>query len=137
MEGSSDNSLVEFYSAVPPVRDADFATTHWSTVLDAGGTDLSRAAAALERLCRKYWYPVYAFVRKRGSNREQAEDLTQAFFAYLLEKETIKKVDQQKGEIPYLSPGFAHKLLGERMGQAPDAEAGRPASNHFSGRSQG
>jgi RNA polymerase sigma-70 factor (ECF subfamily) len=66
-------------------------------VVAAGGSDPNRAAAALEQLCRKYWYPIYAFIRRRGSNREHAEDLTQAFFAYLLEKEALKRVDQQKG----------------------------------------
>jgi RNA polymerase sigma factor (sigma-70 family) len=75
-----------------------FSTTHWSVVLGAGQSDLAAATAALERLCRTYWYPIYAFVRRRGSDPHEAEDLTQAFFAFLLEKETLKKVDQQKGK---------------------------------------
>ena len=75
-----------------------FLTTHWSVVLGAGQRDLARATAALERLCRIYWYPIYAFVRRRGSDQHEAEDLTQAFFAFLLEKDTLKKVDRQKGK---------------------------------------
>ena len=75
-----------------------FLTTHWSVVLGAGQRDLAGATAALERLCRTYWYPIYAFVRRRGSDPHEAEDLTQAFFALLLEKDTLKKVDRQKGK---------------------------------------
>ena len=81
----------------PEDRETDFCTTHWSTILAAGQTDYSRAAAALERLCQKYWYPIYAFIRRRGLDRQEAEDLTQAFFAHLLEKECLKRADQQKG----------------------------------------
>lgn len=75
-----------------------FSTTHWSVVLGAGETDLARAAAALERLCRNYWHPIYAFIRRRGSTPQEAEDSTQAFFEFLLEKETLKQVDRQKGK---------------------------------------
>jgi len=75
-----------------------FSTTHWSVVQGAGQSDLAGVTAALERLCRTYWYPIYAFVRRRGSDPHEAEDLTQAFFAFLLEKDTLKKVDRQKGK---------------------------------------
>ncbi|HEX4120565.1 MAG TPA: sigma-70 family RNA polymerase sigma factor [Verrucomicrobiae bacterium] len=51
----------------------------------------------MHRLCNLYWYPIYAFIRRRGSNKEEAEDLTQAFFAHLLEGEVLRKVDQDKG----------------------------------------
>jgi RNA polymerase sigma-70 factor (ECF subfamily) len=79
-------------------KDGAFSTTHWSVVLRAGQGDVAGATAALERLCRTYWYPIYAFVRRRGSDPPEAEDLTQAFFAFLLEKEALKKVDRQKGK---------------------------------------
>jgi RNA polymerase sigma-70 factor (ECF subfamily) len=59
---------------------------------------MDNAAAALEELCRKYWPPIYAFVRRRGSKPHEAEDLTQAFFAHLLEHEGIKKAEQAKGK---------------------------------------
>lgn len=75
-----------------------FATTHWSIVLGVAKADAIGAAAALEELCRKYWYPLYAFIRRRGFGPHEAEDLTQAFFAFLLEKEALKKVDRDKGK---------------------------------------
>jgi DNA-directed RNA polymerase specialized sigma24 family protein len=61
-----------------------FATTHWSVVLTAGQAHYPQAAAALEQLCRSYWYPLYAFVRRQGRSPEDAQDLTQDFFAHLL-----------------------------------------------------
>ena len=67
-------------------------------MLEAGRTDHSRAARALEELCVRYWYPVYAYVRRRGSDHHEAKDLTQAFFMNLLESETLKKIDRQKGK---------------------------------------
>lgn len=76
----------------------NFTTTNWSVVLAAGGRDNAHATVALERLCSAYWYPIYAFIRRRGFDRCNAEDLTQSFFAYLLEKEMLKKVNQQKGK---------------------------------------
>ena len=85
--------------ALAPISDrrADFSTTNWSVVLQAGNGDVLQASVALERLCQRYWYPLYAFVRRRGCNPHDAEDLTQSFFAYLLEKETLKKVRREKG----------------------------------------
>lgn len=71
-----------------------FTTTHWSVVLTAGQSDLAGAAAALEQLCRVYWYPIYAFVRRRGADWPEAQDLTQAFFAHLFEHETLRQVDR-------------------------------------------
>lgn len=75
-----------------------FSTTHWSVVLGAGQDNPALAAGALERLCRTYWFPIYAFIRRRGSSQHDAEDSTQAFFAHLLEKESFKKLDRQKGK---------------------------------------
>ena len=62
-----------------------FVTTHWSLVLTAGRTDTTRAHDALARLCQTYWYPLYAYVRRRGFSPHDAEDLTQGFFARLLQ----------------------------------------------------
>jgi RNA polymerase sigma factor (sigma-70 family) len=74
-----------------------FATTQWSVVLDAGTHEFGKAAAALQWLCSAYWYPIYAFIRRRGADFHEAEDLTQAFFAFLLEGQILKKADQNKG----------------------------------------
>lgn len=83
-------------------------------MLEAGRTDVARAAAALERLCHKYWHPIYVFVRGRGSDHHEAEDLTQAFFAYLLEKETLKAVDRRKGKFrTFLLVSLTNFLLNE------------------------
>jgi RNA polymerase sigma-70 factor (ECF subfamily) len=81
----------------PPGGSASFRTTHWSTVLAAGRKDSAIAAAALEKLCRAYWYPLYAFVRRRGSSKHDAEDLTQGFFAQLLRREAFGSVAPGQG----------------------------------------
>jgi RNA polymerase sigma-70 factor (ECF subfamily) len=73
-------------SAASPPDAGWFVTTHWSVVLAAGADDNPRAAEALEKLCRTYWYPLYAFVRRKGRGREEAEDLTQEFFEQLLHR---------------------------------------------------
>ena len=77
---------------------ADFATTRWSLVL-AAGADGSSAGAheALATLCETYWYPLYAFLRSRGSSVEDAQDLTQAFFARVLEKHVLRQADPARG----------------------------------------
>ncbi len=65
---------------------AHFATTHWTVVLSAGQAVSRQASEALSILCRTYWYPLYAYVRRRGYSAHDAQDLTQEFFARLLEK---------------------------------------------------
>lgn len=74
-----------------------FVTTHWSVVLSAREQDSPRNREALEILCRTYWFPLYAFVRRQGRSPHDAQDLTQEFFARLLEKEYLKSVAQEKG----------------------------------------
>ncbi len=74
-----------------------FTTTHWSVVLAAGGRQSPQADAALEKLCRTYWYPLYAYVRRRGYAPADAEDLTQDFFAQLLRKNYPARADPNKG----------------------------------------
>jgi RNA polymerase sigma factor (sigma-70 family) len=88
---------------------AVFATTHWSVVLMAGGDNPHRADEALEKLCRTYWYPLYAFIRRSGSSQHDAEDLTQEFFARVLEKRTLGAVDRTKGKFrSFLLASFQH-----------------------------
>jgi RNA polymerase sigma-70 factor (ECF subfamily) len=74
-----------------------FATTHWSMVLLAGAGGSPEADGALARLCQTYWYPVYAFFRREGRSAERAEDLTQSFFADVLEKGDLARVHPAKG----------------------------------------
>jgi RNA polymerase sigma factor (sigma-70 family) len=75
-----------------------FATTHWSVVLAAGESESPSAAAALEQLCRTYWYPLYVFVRGQGRSAHDAQDLTQEFFTRLLEKKYLRLADPGRGK---------------------------------------
>ena len=96
-----------------PQRPA-FVTTHWSVVLTAGRSDTTRAHAALANLCQTYWYPLYAYVRRRGRSPEDAQDLTQAFFARLLERNWVGQADQQKGRFrSFLLSAMNHFLADE------------------------
>ena len=76
-----------------------FPSTHWSVVLAAGRSlvEPEAAQAALAELCKTYWAPLYSFVRGRGYSVHDAQDLTQSFFAYLIERKIYKRVDRQKG----------------------------------------
>jgi RNA polymerase sigma factor (sigma-70 family) len=91
-----------------------FATTHWSVVLTAAKEDAPEAAAALERLCRTYWYPLYVFVRRRGHSPEDAQDLTQQFFALFLHKEYFRLADRARGRFrTFLLHALEHFLINE------------------------
>ncbi|MBM3881769.1 MAG: sigma-70 family RNA polymerase sigma factor [Verrucomicrobia bacterium] len=93
---------------------AVFATTHWSVVLAAGQSADAQASAALEQLCRTYWYPLYAYVRRRGFRHEDAQDLTQAFFAHLLRKDFLGGVGPEKGRFrSFLLACLKHFLVDE------------------------
>lgn len=74
-----------------------FQTTHWSAVLAAGEPGHPAAQQALAELCRNYWYPLYAFVRRKGRPPEEAKDLTQDFFAVVLEKNYLGEVERERG----------------------------------------
>jgi RNA polymerase sigma-70 factor (ECF subfamily) len=76
---------------------AVFVTTRWSVVMAAGQADSTDAQPALESLCATYWYPIYAYARRRGHSVEDAQDLTQAFFARLLERHWVSNADQHRG----------------------------------------
>jgi RNA polymerase sigma factor (sigma-70 family) len=87
------------HSEIRPRADsAVFATTHWSVVLAAGHSSVPGAQAALENLCRTYWFPLYAFARRQGNTPEDAQDLTQDFFSRLLEKNYLATVNPNLGK---------------------------------------
>ncbi|MCF7972997.1 MAG: sigma-70 family RNA polymerase sigma factor [Phycisphaerae bacterium] len=82
---------------ISPHSNARFATTHWSVVRAAGDKADSQRAAALQTLCRTYWYPLYAYVRHRGTGAQDAEDLVQTFFMFLLEKDRLGSLVPDRG----------------------------------------
>jgi RNA polymerase sigma factor (sigma-70 family) len=91
-----------------------FATTHWSVVLAAAQEETPEAAAALERLCQTYWYPLYAYVRHRGHTAEDSQDLTQEFFYRLLGKNYLAHLDPRKGKFrSFLLAAINHFLANE------------------------
>jgi RNA polymerase sigma-70 factor (ECF subfamily) len=95
-------------------HEGSFHTTRWSQVTAAGGTTSPRAAAALEQLCRDYWYPLYAYVRRQGHSVEDAQDLTQQFFARLLERKHLRLADRERGRFrTFLLTSLKHFLINE------------------------
>jgi RNA polymerase sigma factor (sigma-70 family) len=93
---------------------AAFTTTHWSVVLEAQG-DSPAAQEALEKLCRVYWRPIYSFLRRQGISADDAQDLTQGFFALLLERRDLRTVRKEKGRLrSYLLTALKHFLADER-----------------------
>src|ERR1700722_14680574 len=99
-----------------PAGAAQFANTHWSVVLSAANKhDPTRAFESLEKLCRIYWHPLYFYVRRQGENSHDAQDLTQEFFARLLQNDLLDSVDRGKGRFrSFLLAAFKHFLSNER-----------------------
>ncbi len=92
-----------------------FATTHWSVVLSAGDQHTPEGTAALEQLCRTYWYPLYAYVRRDGHSPADAQDLTQEFFAGLLARKSLTQVSPEKGKFrSFLLAALRHSLADQR-----------------------
>jgi RNA polymerase sigma factor (sigma-70 family) len=91
-----------------------FATTHWSMVVQAADSQSPESTLAMERLCQRYWYPLYSFVRRKGNSHEDACDLTQEFFARFLEKRYLKSVDAGLGKFrTFLLASMTHFLADE------------------------
>jgi len=91
-----------------------FATTHWTVILAAGQNASPLAHEALEMLCRTYWYPLYAFIRRQGHGPHDAQDLTQAFFARFLEKDYLHDVHRERGKFrSFLLASLKHFLANE------------------------
>lgn len=92
-----------------------FETTHWSLVLAAGRTPTAKSRAALATLCEHYWYPLYAFLRRQGHSAEDAQDLTQGFFARVLEKGWLQDVRPERGRFrSFLLASLSHFVSNER-----------------------
>ena len=121
--GKNDSSATVTMASMPPRRkntdsqeldNRHFATTQWSIVLAAGHRSSPDADQALASLCGTYWYPLYAYVRRRVSDVGEAQDLTQAFFAELLDKNYVRPATPERGRFrAYLLTSFKHFLSHE------------------------
>jgi len=101
-----------------------FTTTHWSVVLDAQG-ESPAAQEALEKLCRTYWRPIYAFVRRQGFGPEEAEDITQGFFAQLLERRKFSAIRKEKGRLRSFLLGALKYFLADEQRRAKAIKRGK------------
>ncbi|MEQ8787028.1 MAG: sigma-70 family RNA polymerase sigma factor [Pirellulaceae bacterium] len=105
-----------------PVR--HFATTQWSLVLAAAG-DEETSRQALAELCQQYWPPLYAYIRRRGHSADDAQDLTQAFFVFVLEKRTLEAADRQRGRFrSLLLSSLNHFIANHRRGAHTERRGG-------------
>jgi len=97
-----------------PGDPAQFRTTRWSVILAAAESQIPGGQAALSDLCEHYWYPLYAFARRRGYAPHDAQDLTQGFFLHLLEHRALKRADPLKGKFrSFLLASFRNFLADE------------------------
>jgi RNA polymerase sigma-70 factor (ECF subfamily) len=109
----------------PSNRGAAFATTRWSVVLLAAeGGEGEAARHSLEALCRSYWYPIYAYVRRSGHGPEDAQDLTQGFFTFALEKHLLAKADPARGRFRSFLLGAVRNFLGNEWQKQHAAKRG-------------
>ena len=109
--------------------DAHFAETAWSVVLAAGGVSEPRAREALADLCRIYWPPVYGFLRRRGYNRDDAQDLTQNFFQHIVKDETLRRVSSARGRFRSFLLGALTRSLADEHARLRALKRGGTA--HF------
>src|ERR1017187_8208454 len=108
---------------------ASFPSTRWTQVIAAGGLAAPEARAALANLCEAYWYPIYALIRRRGHDAEEACDLTQDYFTRLLEKPVIAAADQSKGRFrAFLRTDCQHFLIDRERRKRVRAQVLRPVS---------
>ena len=101
-----------------PLRSSDFPSTQWTLVDIVRSKDPAKAALALERLCQGYWYPIYAFVRRSGFNSHDAEDITQGFFAALVEHETLELANEGAGRLRSFLLGILKRHISDHLRHA-------------------
>jgi hypothetical protein len=94
-----------------------FEQTLWGEVLAAGQPERPDSARALERLCGVYWYPIYAYLRRRGFERHEAKDLTQGFFFYLVKKNVVQAADPAKGRFRSFLLGTLKNFVSNEEGR--------------------
>jgi RNA polymerase sigma factor (sigma-70 family) len=105
-------------------RAAWFATTHWSVVLAAGQGSDPMAAEALEQLCRAYWYPLYAFLRRDGYSVEDAQDLVQGFFCHLLQRDIFQTAEPNRGRFRSFLLGTLKHFVSDQRAKAEAQKRG-------------
>ncbi len=107
-----------------PVAHGSFLTTRWSVVMRAGSGEAPDAAAALAQLCRDYWYPLYAFIRRRGMSQEDAQDLTQAFFLHVIQGGTFARARADAGRFRSYLLGALQNFLANEQRRAQTQKRG-------------
>ncbi len=111
-----------------------FATTHWSLIVAAKGTLSSPGAEALDSLCRAYWYPLYAYVRRAGNAPEDAKDLTQSFLFQWVQKEAIQLADRERGRFrTFLLSSLKNFLVDQNRRRTAWKRGGREAFEPLEG----
>jgi len=109
---------------------AQFATTHWSIVLAAGDSASPGSQEALEKLCRTYWFPLYAFARRKGHSPDDAQDLTQGFLAHLIENHFFARAVPERGKFRSFLLGAFKRFTRDRD-RAQLAQRREVSSNSF------
>ena len=107
-----------------PVRDAQFAATSWTLVMAARQAGSPEAGAALEKLCESYWYPLYAYVRRKGNDPDKAQDLTQEFFYRLIRENYLGAVDRRRGKFRSFLLTFLKHFLSDQRDRAKAQKRG-------------
>jgi len=115
----------------PPVAPHSFQTTRWTTVRRAVGADDVAARQALATLCTGYWYPIYAFIRRSGKDPHDAEDLTQGFFARLVEKAVLASADPAKGKLRTFLLSCVRNFLADEQDRARAQKRGAALVTSF------
>jgi RNA polymerase sigma factor (sigma-70 family) len=118
----------------PPDREASqrpssrnaFPTTQWSVVRAAAGAATGDAAAAMEALCRQYWFPIYGFIRRQGRSHHEAEDLTQEFIARLLERDLVSRAQPERGRFRTFLLTALRNFLTNEWHRTQTLRSGRP-----------
>jgi DNA-directed RNA polymerase specialized sigma24 family protein len=118
------NGVPHFLAPLGRGNHASFATTQWELVLCASQAPSPQATEALENLCRAYWYPVYAFVRRKGYDAHQAQDLTQEFFARIAQKNSLSGAQRERGKFRSYLLGALQHFLSDQRDRANAAKRG-------------
>lgn len=113
---------------MPDAEHASFPTTHWTLVQIVQGTDKKLSAMALEDICSRYWYPIYAYLRRAGRSPHDAEDLTQTLFQKLVADDAIQQVQQERGRLRSFLIGMIRRVISHQNRHDSAAKRGGDAT---------